>query len=237
MQGKRSSYIRAMSDVTAWSAPDRAATLNAAPVLWEQLVGEHGGLVSAEAERLRAARADEDVAGVVDALHAAGRTLAAACVPPTHGTGVVVQLNVSDGGVPKKPVDEVQVGGRGIVGDRQASRKHHGRPFQALCLWSAEVIERLAAEGHPIAPGLAGENVTVSGIDWAGLRAGVRLRIGSVVAETSAWSIPCKKNAPWFLKGDFNRMHQDREPGVSRIYTWVVEPGAISVGDEVVIEP
>ena len=226
-----------MIDVGGWSADDRAATLRAADVLWEQVVGAHDELVAEVASRLRAAVASEDVAGVVAALHEAGRALASAGVPPARGTGIVAQLNVSDGGVPKTPAESVEVGVRGVRGDRQAARAVHGRPFQALCVWSADVIDRLAAEGHPIAPGLAGENVTVRGIDWAGLRAGVRVRIGSVLAETSAWAVPCKKNAQWFTGGDFHRMHDDREPGVSRIYAWVIEPGSIRVGDPVVVEP
>ena len=90
-----------------------------------------------------------------------GIHLLGAGAPTQEGT--VAQLNVSDGGVPKKPVEVAEVGDRGLVGDRQADRQHHGRPLQALCLWSVEVIDALRAEGHPIEPGLAGENVTIAG--------------------------------------------------------------------------
>ena len=151
--------------------------------------------------------------------------------------GVVAQLNTSDGGVPKRPVEAAEVSDRGLVGDRQASRKHHGRPLQALCLWSAEVIDALQAEGHPIAPGAAGENITVRGIDWSTIRPGTQLLVGDVLAEISAWAVPCKKNAPWFTDGDFNRMLHDRHPGWSRAYAWVCGPGTIHQGDAVVVEP
>jgi MOSC domain-containing protein YiiM len=156
--------------------------------------------------------------------------------PATH-TGAVAQISTSDGGVPKRPVDAAAVGRRGVAGDRQAARKHHGRPFQALCLWSAEVIDALRAEGHPIGPGLAGENLTLSGIDWCTIRPGVRLRIGEVLAEVSAWSTPCQKNAPWFADRDFRRMDHDLHPGWSRAYAWVRRPGTVRTGDEVVVEP
>jgi len=151
--------------------------------------------------------------------------------------GAVAQLNVSDGGVPKRPVESVTVGVRGVVGDRQEARKHHGRPLQALCLWSAEVIAALQAEGHPIAPGMAGENVTLSGLDWSTLRPGAQLRIGDVLAEVSAWATPCAKNADWFVDRDFNRMSHDLHPGSSRAYAWVREPGSIRTGDQVIVEP
>lgn len=151
--------------------------------------------------------------------------------------GSVAQLNVSDGGVPKRPVEVAEVDRRGFVGDRQADRRHHGRPLQALCLWSADQIAALAAEGHPIAAGLAGENVTISGVDWASLRPGARIRIGEVLAELSAWATPCAKNADWFLGRDFHRMDHDRHPGWSRAYAWVLEGGTVRPGDEVVVEP
>jgi MOSC domain-containing protein YiiM len=151
--------------------------------------------------------------------------------------GIVAQLNVSDGGVPKRPIEVAEVGDRGLVGDRQAARQHHGRPLQALCLWSVEVIDALRAEGHPIEPGLAGENVSIAGVDWRTIRPGTQLLIGDVLAEISAWSSPCKKNAAWFADRDYLRMDHERHPGWSRAYAWVREPGTIRQGDTVVIEP
>ena len=68
-------------------------------------------------------------------------------------TGRVVGLQQSHGGVPKRPVDSATVHARGMDGDRQRKRLIHGGPKRALCLYSQERIEALAAEGHPIAPG------------------------------------------------------------------------------------
>jgi MOSC domain-containing protein YiiM len=164
-----------------------------------------------------------------------GIHLLGAGAPTQEGT--VAQLNASDGGVPKRPVEVAEVGDRGLVGDRQAARQHHGRPLQALCLWSVEVIGALRAEGHPIEPGAAGENITLAGIDWASLQPGTQLLIGDVLAEISAWSTPCTKNARWFADRDFHRMDHDRHPGWSRAYAWVREPGTVHHGDRVVVEP
>jgi hypothetical protein len=170
-------------------------------------------------------------------LQDVGRGLHALGAGAPAQEGAVVQINTSGGGVPKLPVDEVEVGYRGLLGDRQASRKHHGRPFQALSLWSSDVIGALQSEGHPIAPGLAGENLTIAGVEWATLRPGVRVLVGEVLAEISAYATPCKKNAAWFADGDFNRMQQERYPGRSRLYAWVLEPGRVRTGDPVLVEP
>jgi MOSC domain-containing protein YiiM len=52
---------------------------------------------------------------------------------------------------------QAEVGAGGVAGDRQAKRRYHGRVWQALSLWSAEVVERLQVDGHSIAPGAAGD--------------------------------------------------------------------------------
>lgn len=119
----------------------------------------------------------------------------------------------------------------------QAARMHHGRPWQALCLWSSQVIATLATEGHPIAAGSAGENVTVSGIDWATMRAGTIIDLGDVRCQLSGPAEPCSKNARWFVDGDYMRMDHQRHLGSSRWYASVLHPGVISVGDPVTISP
>jgi hypothetical protein len=184
----------------------------------------------------RAARADTLVA----LLSAAGRAVVAAGhgpPDPAAGAGVVEGVFASGGGVPKAPVTQASVGWRGLDGDRQAARKHHGRVWQALCLWSADVVDALAAEGHPVFPGAAGENVSVRGVDWAALRPGVRLRLGTVLAEVTVPALPCAKNARWFVDGDFARMHHERDRAVTRWYALVIEPGTVAAGDPVRVEP
>lgn len=218
--------------------PALAAAIDALEAEALALVGEAGTVASADCWHGEAGIALRDL--VHTATHdvrRAGRLVHAAGAGAPLATGRVAQLSVSDGGVPKRPVDEVRIGPRGLEGDRQAARQHHGRPWQALCLWSVEVIDRLRDEGHPIGPGLAGENVTIAGLDWSSLRPGTRLRIGQAEAELSLFALPCAKNAQWFADRDFNRMLHIREPGVSRLYAWVVADGTVRVGDPVVVEP
>ncbi len=180
--------------------------------------------------------AEADLNAVWSSWTAAGPALRAAGQLPDRHEGTVVQLNVSPGGLPKLPVDAAEVTWKGMVGDRQATRVHHGRPWQALCIWSAEVIDDFRAAGHPLAPGRAGENVTVSGLPWADVRAGVRLRLGEVLCEVSAYALPCNTNKRWFIDGDFMVMHHERGP-VSRVYATVLEPGRVRTGDPAILEP
>ena len=175
-----------------------------------------------------------------DALHHlqdVGRGLHALGAGPPSQRGLVAQINVSDGGVPKRPVDQVAVGYRGLEHDRQRSRRHHGRVWQALCLYSTEAIERLQAEGHPITAGAAGENFTIRDIDWSTLRPGTRVRIGEVLAELTVPALPCGHNARWFTDGDYDRMHHARDSTLTRWYASVLEDGTVHRGDDVVLEP
>jgi MOSC domain-containing protein YiiM len=150
--------------------------------------------------------------------------------------GTVFQINTSRGGVPKTPIEEDDVEVSGLSRDRQADLRHHGSLEQALCLFSVEVLAQLAAEGHPIAPGSTGENLTLQGIDWSLIVPGRQLRIGDdVLIEVTGYTTPCKKNAQWFKGGDFTRMSQKLHPGWSRVYARVLERGHIRTGDPVVL--
>lgn len=152
--------------------------------------------------------------------------------------GRIVQLSVSNGGVPKRAVAEAEVGRDGLAGDRQADRRAHGGPARALCLFALERIATLAAEGHAIAPGLAGENVTTEGIDWGRVTPGARLRLGErTLIEVTGYAAPCWKNARWFRDGDLRAIDQEARPGFSRVYARVLEGGLLRAGDAVVLLP
>lgn len=192
-------------------------------------------------DRPRWSRAHEEAAArllgaSLTAIEDAGAALRAARALPGRTSGRVAGLFSGHGGVPKHPVESVTIDRGGVVGDVQRTRSDHGRPWQALCLWSAEVVELLRGEGHPIQPGAAGENVSIRGLDWSVVRSGVRLQIGTTLAEVSVFALPCRQNGRWFVGRRFDRMHHDRGP-VSRVYATVREPGRATVGDEVVLEP
>ncbi len=174
-----------------------------------------------------------DLHGAVHLAATAARASAGSCPRRAGLTGRVVQVSASDGGVPKHPLAEAEVDWRGLAGDRQRHGRHHGHPWQALCLWSAEVISSLRADGHPVSPGAAGENLTLAGLDWALLRSGVTLEIGTVRCVLTAPATPCRANARWFLDGRIEQMSHEHHPGRSRWYAQVSRPGRVRPGDGV----
>jgi MOSC domain-containing protein YiiM len=145
------------------------------------------------------------------------------------GAGVLRSINISPGGVPKRPVPAVRIGLTGLEGDGHDDPRH-GAPDAAVCLFSLETITRIAEEGHAIAPGSAGENLTIEGLDWSQVVPGVRLRIGKVTLEVTKFTIPCRTIRASFREGDVSRIHPEQHPGESRVYARVLTEGFVSAG-------
>jgi MOSC domain-containing protein YiiM len=145
--------------------------------------------------------------------------------------GRLAAINRSSGGVPKLPVDECRIGRNGLEGDRQRDLRFHGGPDRAVCLYSLERIRALQAEGHPIAVGSIGENLTFAGIEWTALSPGQRIRVGEACVELTRYAHPCSNIAPYFLDSDFARVSQKLHPGWARFYARVVQEGVVRVGD------
>ena len=136
--------------------------------------------------------------------------------------------------MPKLRVSEAEVTYRGLVGDRQRDLRAHGSPDQALCLFAVEQIATMRMEGHRLAAGSTGENITTEGIEWSLVAPGARLQLGKeVLVEVTDYATPCWKNAQWFIDGNIHRMDQSTHPGSSRVYARVLEPGRIREGDPI----
>jgi MOSC domain-containing protein YiiM len=152
-------------------------------------------------------------------------------------SGYVFQINVSRGGVPKTGRVRSDITTLGLSEDRQRDAKLHGGEDRAVCLYSLERILSLQRQGHPVFPGAMGENLTLTGLDWAVIQPGVRLRIGEALLETSGYTNPCSNLEPFFLNGDYSRVSQKANPGWSRLYARVLQPGRVQIGDPVQVLP
>lgn len=149
----------------------------------------------------------------------------------------IFQINVSEGGVPKRPLPQADVDELGITVDKQTHTKVHGGPDRALCLYSLERIQALQGEGHPIYPGSTGENITISGLDWDAVVPGGRLRLGAVVVEITSYAAPCELIVRSFADEDSGRISQKKHPGWARAYGRVRQSGTIKISDPVILEP
>jgi MOSC domain-containing protein YiiM len=148
------------------------------------------------------------------------------------GGATVVAINRSPGGVPKRSIPEVAISRDGLAEDGHVYHRHGG-PDKAVSLYALERIEALQAEGHPIAIGSTGENLTIAGLDWDAIVPGTRLRVGAVELECTDWAQPCATITGSFADGRSGRISPKTHPGWSRIYARVLVEGTVRTGDAV----
>ncbi len=159
--------------------------------------------------------------------------------------GHVVQVNVSPGGVPKKPVPSARIGFERVEGDDWNDRKHHGLPGQAVCLFSVELIEELKAEGFPLFPGALGENLTTAGLAYGAIRPGQIFRIGAE-AEIRITKVrqPCRTIQVYgerIMKATYDAdvragRTSSRLWGRSGFYAEVLAEGTVRPGDPITLK-
>jgi MOSC domain-containing protein YiiM/SAM-dependent methyltransferase len=157
-------------------------------------------------------------------------------IPAGPSTGVIVSVNVADGGVPKYPIAGTRIRYLGLDGDSHTlAPPIHGGVDQAVCLYAVEAIERVRADGHQAFPGAYGENLTLSGIDWGGLRTGDRFRIGRAgpLLELTHFAFPCQKQTKWFVEERIGRISPKLYPEDARWYASVVEEGPVEPGERI----
>jgi MOSC domain-containing protein YiiM len=110
--------------------------------------------------------------------------------PQATTTPRLAAVCISPGGIPKRSVDVATVSELGIEGDGHAHAKHC-RPDRAISLFDLEILLQLVDEGFPLAPGIAGENLTVEGLGVQKLLPGTRLSIGAVILRLEQPRKPC----------------------------------------------
>lgn len=157
-------------------------------------------------------------------------------VPVGPSTGLLLSVNTSPGGVPKRPVGSGQMGKRAVSGDgHDKPEPIHGTLEQAACLYPFEAIERVRTDGHQAFPGAYGENFTIAGLDWGGLRRGDTMRIGrgGPLLLLTDFATPCDTQARWFTGGKYGRISARAHPEDARWYASVLEEGPVAAGDEV----
>jgi MOSC domain-containing protein YiiM len=152
----------------------------------------------------------------------------------------VVQISVSPGGVPKRPIPDGIVTPLGIAGDGHAHPQIHGGPRKAILIITSEGLDELKEQGFALYHGALGENLTTRGLDRRSVRIGQRYRIGEVVAEITKVRAPCDTlNAyPGIQTAIYDQEVKAGNPasprwGLSGFYASVLKTGTIHPGDPI----
>ena len=141
----------------------------------------------------------------------------------------VIGLYVSQGGVPKLPVDSLHITKNGCLGDKQNDLKHHGGPNKAVCILQNCIIEDLQSKGHPIKPGSTGENILLDGCQIGEIYPGVIIKFRDLEIEITQDAPPCKTISKSFSESEFNLISHKKYPNFTRWYGKVIKEGNLSI--------
>jgi MOSC domain-containing protein YiiM len=153
--------------------------------------------------------------------------------------GVIVQVSVSLGGLPKRAVSGGLITPLGIEGDLHAHAAIHGGPRKAILIVASEAIDDLVARGYPLFRGALGENLTTRGLTIRDLRIGDRLRAGGATLEITTPRNPCTGLDIYgeSLKDEISDQrvraldHTSPRWGMCGFYASVVAPGPVRTDD------
>ena len=108
---------------------------------------------------------------------------------------------------------------------------HAGNWHRQVSLLSSDKIAAFNEKGAGVEPGAFGENLVVEGFDFRALPVGTLLRCGKVLLEMTQIGKECHSHCEIYKKmGDCIMPREG-------VFARVLEPGTISVGDEMTIEP
>lgn len=134
--------------------------------------------------------------------------------------------------IDKRPVDVAMITALGLSGDEISDLENHGGPYQAVYVYAVEDLAFWSGElGRELAPGNAGENLSVSGVDTQALVIGQRLRVGGAVLRVTAPRVPCVVFAGfWDVRGLVKRFTVAGRTGA---YFAVEQEGEVRPGDAI----
>ena len=145
--------------------------------------------------------------------------------------GRLESINASRGGVPKRSMFEALITEHGLDGDRQRDLRFHGGPDRAIVLFSLDVIRALQREGHTIAAGTTGENLTVSGIDWTTIVPGIELASRRGAAADHEYHVAVREDRVLVPRERLHAHLPEAPSGWSRVSARVLAGGLVAIGD------
>jgi MOSC domain-containing protein YiiM len=157
--------------------------------------------------------------------------------------GSILQVNISRGGLPKRPIAEGRILAFGLEGDFHAHPKLHGGPGKAILIVASEVVDQLKARGYPLFYGALGENLTTRGLEMRDLRIGDQIRAGGALLEINQTRVPCSALDVYGVS--LKREIYDAQVkagdctsprwGMSGFKAGVIQPGPVRPGDIITV--
>lgn len=137
--------------------------------------------------------------------------------------GIVLAVNISEKkGVPKKNIGSCEITTTGLKEDSHAGDWH-----RQVSLLADESIEKMRSCGIELEHGIFAENITTKGIELHKLPLGKRLKINDVILEVSQIGKECHTGCA------IQQIVGKCIMPIEGIFTKVIQPGTIKVGDTI----
>lgn len=149
-------------------------------------------------------------------------------------TGIISQINISAGGIPKRSIAQGILTRAGLQGDGWAHPGIHGGPDQAVLLIGDEVLAELNGMGYRLYAGALGENLTTQRLDYGALREGMQFRVGSICEiELTRLREPCRTLDRYNEAGRDRIQKLLKTGGRGGWYARVLREGPLFPGDSI----
>ena len=139
----------------------------------------------------------------------------------------VVSINISQGGIPKRPIDSVRIALSGLEGDGHNHAKHY-RLEQAVSIQDIETLEELRCEGYSLQCGTTGENINVANLNIN------TLPIGTILIFSSGVELEISKvRSPCYVLDAIDPRLKESILGRCGMYARVLKEGTMSTGESI----
>ncbi len=135
----------------------------------------------------------------------------------------------------KTSINKADINELGIIGDRQADKRHHGGSEKALHQYSLDAYANLKKRYKKLAPqfipGSMGENISASLMNEKNVYLGDKYQLGEVIIQVSQPRTPCWKINHKFHEPSMSKFIEENQ--LNGWYYRVLRTGQIERGDRI----
>ncbi|MGY8766818.1 MAG: MOSC domain-containing protein [Pirellulales bacterium] len=142
--------------------------------------------------------------------------------------GTVEGVCVSEGGIPRSIVPQIQIEAAGIIEDGHRYEEH-STAKRAVSLFDMELYSTASGESESCLPGSAGENIALRGVLLHKYAVGTTVQVGEVQLKIERIWIPC------YTKSESTNKVVANKANVAGCFASVITPGIVKAGDTVTI--
>ncbi|PHS12687.1 MAG: hypothetical protein COA78_07825 [Blastopirellula sp.] len=142
--------------------------------------------------------------------------------------GTVAGVCISEGGIPRRMVDQIQIEAGGIIEDGHRFEEH-STAKRAVSLFDMELYSTASGESESCEPGSAGENIALRGVLLYKYAVGTTIQVGEVQLKIERIWVPC------YTRSESTNKVVANKANAAGCFASVIVPGVVKAGVAVAI--